>query len=281
MRSTIQNCRQPRLLAGLFLCIAFLLAANPAGACGLDWSKVTWPNLGTVPVLGPWEFEFDMTDFEGAPCPPGLKVTITVTREHLPGDLTSGFFNPPPSEDCVASVDPNCGFNEFGASHDLGVFFDPSTSGTSPIIIKAEFSSPVPNLKFQITDIDFSGFSSNPSFGARLDKVKITSDVGNPILSDTPAGGTPTYTIDGNEATAKCTVNPFPFCNPTTDTTSATVGPAPPDAGTVLVDFSARPAVREVIITYSEAGTGTNPTARGIGVLAKLTPVELLEFSIE
>jgi hypothetical protein len=267
MRSTTQNCRQPRLLVGLFLflCVALLPVATPAGACGLDWANVAvvWPNGS----LGP--HTFPMTTFGGATCPPGLTVTIQVTQ---PAGSPGSFTFSSPAEDCAAGCvnSPQL----FGGAQNLGVVFDPTSAGASPLTITATFSSPFPNLKFEVSDIDFSNFPAAPTAGARRDQVVITSNVGNPTLSF-KTGGTHTFSIAGNTATANCTVNAFPTCNPATDTTAA-----PSDSGTVIADFGAL-SVTTATITYNEFGTGTDPTGRGVGFLANLTPVELLDFSVE
>lgn len=266
----------PRLLKGLFLCAAILLpAASPANACGLDWADVAvvWP----AGSLGP--HTFPMTTFGGAPCPAGLTVTISVTK---PGTTSGTFGAPYPAEDCAG-----CSTNEFGSSHDLGVIFDPNGRGLSPVVVTATFSAPFPNLRFEVSDIDFSNIGVSPNDGAfhRMDEIVITSDVGNPTLSYKTAGPN-TFSINpagSNKATANCSGPGWPACNPAADTTSATEGPAPPEAGTVVADFGAL-APTTVTITYNEASPdeeGRNPIGRGVGLLANLTPVELLEFSVE
>jgi hypothetical protein len=257
------------ILAGLFLGSALLLpAATPAAACVLDWADagVVWPS-GT---LGPHTFA--MT---GGGCPAGLTVTITVA----PGAGTLGSFTSggsgdvAPKEDCPT---PTCSSNFFGSLHDLGIVFDPTTGGASPIEITATFSVPITTLVFEISDVDFSIGGSGQDH--RRDQVVITGNNGAliPALSFKTAAPR-TFSIAGNTATANCTVSPEPTCNPATDTTAA-----PSDTGTVVVDFGAA-SVSTVRITYNEAGNGANPANRGIGVFASLTatPVELTGFTIE
>lgn len=185
-------------------------------------------------------------------------------------------------EDCHTGAD--CPVNNFGDSQDLAIVFDPAAGGPSPVTVTATFSSPFPNLKFEISDIDFSESGSTPG-QHRLDRVKITSpDAGDP-MSITPKNDVGPYTfvtpIIGNTVTAKCT-GTQPACSPS-DTTAAVPaeGNNPnPDSGTVIVKFGATP-VSAVTITYTEAGNGTDPTGRGIAVLANLTPVELMSFTVD
>lgn len=259
----------PQLLAGLLVCAALLLpASTPASACGLDWADagVVW-STGT---LGP--HTFPLTTFGGVACPVGATVTITVTQ---PVGTSGSFVLSTPREDCAS-----CGFNNFGSAQDLGLDFDPLTGTpivTSPILVTATFSPPITNLSFEISDIDFG-----PGTGARLDQVVVTSDAGDPTLGFKTAAPR-TFSISGNTATANCTVSAFPTCNQATDTTAA----APlagdnqnPDSGTVVASFGAL-TVTTVTITYNEAGSNADPAGRGIGVLANLTPVELMSFTIE
>jgi hypothetical protein len=254
------------LLTGLLLCAVLLLpAAAPASACSLDWADagVVW----TSATLGP--HVFPMT---GGGCPAGLTVTITVTQGGTAGSFTSGGSGDvSPKEDCPT---PTCSSNFFGSAHDLGVVFDPTTSGASPIVVTATFSAPITTLVFEISDIDFSIAGAGQDH--RRDQVVVTSNAGNPTLSFKTAAPR-TFSIAGNTATANCTVSPEPTCNPATDTTTA-----PSDTGTVVVDFGAL-SVTTVTITYNEAGNGANPAGRGIGLLANLvaTPVELTGFTIE
>ena len=254
----------PRLLTGLLLCGALLPAvAAPASACGLNWADpaVVWPD-GT---LGPHTFPLT-----GGGCPAGAMVTITIA----PTPASGGFLLSTPGEDCTG-----CTNDIFGSSHDLGLDFDPSSSGTSPITITATFSSPLTNLVFEISDIDFGGATPpNPpdTVNSRLDQVVVNSNAGAPTLSFKTAGAH-TFSISGNSATANCNPGPFPACTPATDTTAA-----PSDTGTVVANFGAL-SVTTVTITYNEVGSGTNPAGRGIGILANLTatPVELTGFTIE
>jgi hypothetical protein len=245
----------PRLLGGLLLCGVLLPVAAPASACGLNWADpaVVW----TSGTLGPHTFPLT-----GGGCPAGAMVTITVTPTPASGSFLLGT----PAEDCASG----CLTNLFGLSHDLGLDFDPSVSGTSPVTITATFSSPLTNVAFEISDIDFGGPAN-----ARLDQVVITSNAGNPTLSFKTVGSH-TFSISGNTATANCT-GTFPNCTPASDTTDQTS-----DSGTVVANFGAL-SVTTVTITYNEAGSSTDPAGRGIGVLANLTatPVELTGFTIE
>jgi hypothetical protein len=248
----------PRLLTGLLLCGALLPAfAAPAGACGLNWADpaVVWPN-GSV---GPHTFPLT-----GGGCPGGAMVTITITPTPASGSFVLGT----PAEDCASG----CLTNLFGLSHDLGLDFDPAANkGTSPITITAVFSSPLTNVVFEISDIDFGGPSGAST--ARLDQVVVDSNAGQPSLSFKTVGSH-TFSISGNTATAICT-GTFPNCSDAqADQTT--------DAGTVVVNFGAL-SVTTVTITYNEAGTNTDPAGRGIGILANLTatPVELTGFTVE
>ncbi|HEX6900178.1 MAG TPA: hypothetical protein VF789_10710 [Thermoanaerobaculia bacterium] len=244
-----------RLLAALLLCGGLLLTgAAPAGAATLNWADpaVVWPNGS----LGPHTFTLSN----------GVMVTITVAA-------TAGgsFTFSSPAEDCASGCvnSPQL----FGSAHNLGVVFDPTAGGASTVNVTLSFSTPVTDLMFEISDIDFSVGAAGTH---RRDQVVITSNAGNPALSFKTVG-THTFSIAGNTATANCTVSPEPNCNPATDTTAA-----PSDAGTVVVDFTGL-SVSTVTIAYNEAGSGTNPSGRGIGLLANLslTPVELMNFTIE
>jgi hypothetical protein len=165
----------------------------------------------------------------------------------------------------------------------LAIVFDPAAGGPSPVTITATFSSPFPNLKFEISDIDFSESGSTPG-QHRLDRVMVTSpDAGDPMSITPKTEGPYTFVtpIIGNTVTAKCT-GTQPACSPS-DTTAAVPLPTnnpDPDSGTVVVDFGAL-SVSTVIITYTEAGNGSDPTGRGIAVLAHLTPVELIDFTVD
>lgn len=260
MRDVIQSRHEadahsavPRLLAGLLLCCGLLLAgAAPADAATLDWADpaVVWPNGS----LGPHTYTLSN----------GVMITITVAA-------TAGgaFENSTPAEDCPSG----CATNFFGTAHDLGVVFNPTAGGASTVNITLSLSTPVTDLIFEISDIDFS---VGPVGGHRRDQVVVTSNAGNPALSFKTVG-THTFSIAGNTATANCTVNPEPTCNAATDTTGVDS-----DSGTVVVDFTGL-SVSTVTIAYNEAGNGTNPSGRGIGLLANLslTPVELMNFTVE
>ena len=275
----------PRLLTGLLLCGALLPAvAAPASACGLNWADpaVVW-TATNPPNLGPHTFPLT-----GGGCPPGATVTITVTP--TPGSGIFRPFPPPstPAEDCGL---PECLTNEFGPSHDLALSFDPDPDKASPITITVTFSSPLTNVAFEISDIDFGGGAPGSE---RLDQVVVNSNAGAPTLSFKPPTTTPptprTFSIDAVNATAtaNCNPGPFPTCSPATDTTQTMpqLGEnQDPDAGTVKANFGAL-SVTTVTITYKEAGDKSNPAGRGIGILANLTattatPVELTGFTIE
>lgn len=258
----------PRLLAGLLLCAALLLsAASSASALALlDWNDpaVVWPDGS----LGPHAFTLSN----------GIVVTITVTQ---PGGTSGSFSSTSPREDCALTTLPTACLTtqQFGSLHNLAVLFDPSLGTpivTSPIIVTVSFSAAVTDLKFEISDIDFATGGTPGVLDHRRDQVVITSNAGSPTLSFKTVGSH-TFSISGNTATANCTVSPEPTCNTATDTTAA-----PSDSGTAVVDFGVL-AVTTVTITYNEAGNGSNPASRGIGLLAglQLTPVELTSFTIE
>jgi hypothetical protein len=137
------------------------------------------------------------------------------------------------------------------------------------------FSAPFPGLKFEITDVDFGGAPGTDPTGHRLDRVTVTSNVGNPTLTAKIAPPN-TFTIAGNVATAICTGSEATNCTPAGDTADPNT-----DKGTVLVDFSALPPVTTVNVHYTEVGNQPDPAARGIGVFGNLTPVELMSFTVE
>jgi len=213
-------------------------------------------------------------------------VTITVSQ-----GATSGFFlrgaNGTTShrEDCAPGL--GCTVNNFGVAQDLAVIFNPTAGGTSPVTVTAVFSSPFPDLKFEISDIDFGGntFPSTDPTGHRLDQVTITSDAGVPTSITPKTAGPYTFVtpIVGNTVTAKCTGSEATNCNSPTDTTAAVPlanNNPDPDSGTILVDFTGK-TVTTMTITYTEAGNDSDPAGRGIGVLGHLTPVELMSFTID
>lgn len=239
-------------LAGLFLaCALVLAAARPAAAASavLDWDTVNWPpgSLVSSYTLGN-----------------GITVTINISTS-----AAGSFTNGTPQEDCST-----CSINFLGLSHDLGIIFDPSGPGASPVITTVTFSAPVTQLKFEISDIDFSIGGAGQDY--RLDQVVITSDAGDPVLTP-KTGGSHTFTISGNTATANCSNPGPPNCNPTVDTTDQTS-----DSGTIVIDFGAK-AVSTMTITYNETSGQPNPAGRGVGILGNLveTPVELTSFTIE
>lgn len=273
--------RIPLYLAGLLLGGALLPAplAATSPEILLKWGDpgVAWPDgsLGSQTFL--------MSN--------GVQATITVAK----GSGTAGGFsntNQPagsttisPLEDCGSPG--NCDSNAFGSAHDLAVAFDPAPSAafpagqvTSPIIITMTFTDAVThtptaltNLKFEISDIDFSIGGSDSGQSHRRDEIVVTSDGEDPTLSfKTP--GPHTFSISDNKATANCT-GVEPTCSTADDTTVA-----PSDSGTVVVDFSGK-SVKAVTITYNEAGTGNNPAFRGVGVFGELTPVELVSFTVD
>jgi hypothetical protein len=240
-----------------------LPAATPASACTLNWADagVVWTNgaLTHAPFI-----------LTGGGCPANATVTITVTQ---PAGTLGSFTFSSPAEDCPSGC---VNAHLFGSAHNLGVVFDPSPGTppvTSPILVTLLFSTAVTNLTFEISDIDFSQAGAGQDH--RLDRVSITSNAGDPVLSFKTAAPR-TFTIAGNTATANCT-GTQPTCNTAADTTAA-----PSDSGTVVVDFSAL-SVTTVTITYTEAGNGANPSGRGVGFLANqnLTPVELMGFSVD
>lgn len=247
----------PRFLAGLLLCGALLpWAATPASAASLSWADpaVEWP----AGSLGP--HTFPLTDGNG------VTATITVSQPSPPVGVFEGGY---PAEDCAGE----CTINNFGSSHDLGIRFDPAKGTpivTSPVTIEVTFSSPVTQLRFEVSDIDFSvaGIEDNKDQDHRRDQIVVTSNAGNPTLSYKALPST--FTISGTTATANCT-GTEPTCS-ASDTTAAVPLPGNnqnPDSGTVVADFGAL-SVTTVTITYNEAGDGPNPAGRGVGFLANL-----------
>lgn len=268
-------------MAGLFLCGALLPGALPASAeVLLKWDDpgVAWPDGSQGSQT------FTLSN--------GVLATITVVKATGTGGAFSASNQPAgsttvsPLEDCGSPA--GCDSNAFGSAHDLAVVFNPAPTVAnppgqvvSPILVTMSFSDSVTllptairNVKFEISDIDFSVAGSDPGSSHRRDQIVVTSDAGNPTLAFKTAGSH-TFSIAGNTATANCTVNPEPVCNPATDTTVA-----PSDSGTAVVDFGAA-AVTKVTVTYNEAGNGSDPAFRGIGVFGELTPVELISFTVD
>lgn len=265
--SHVHLFKVPRLLAAL-LCGALLpAAAAPAhGATAeLDWTDplVVWPDGS----LGPHTFPLTVSGV-----PSGVTATVSVTQ---PLSTTGVFAGVYPAEDCLGG----CSVNNFGPFHDLGVRFDPAAGTpvvTSPIVIEVSFSTAVSQVRFEISDVDFSvaGFEAGMSQDHRRDQVVITgTDFNNGSITPTLSYKTAppnTFTIAGNMATANCT-GVEPTCSPA-DTTAAQPQPTDnqnPDSGTVVVDFGGQ-LVTKVTITYNEAGNGPNPASRGVAFLANL-----------
>ncbi|MCG8225547.1 hypothetical protein J2Q12_07775, partial [Tenacibaculum finnmarkense genomovar finnmarkense] len=137
------------------------------------------------------------------------------------------------------------GTGTLGTLDDLGIFFDPdATQGTSPVKIQIDFTEKMYNLNFKITDIDAGGF------GVRIDKVTITSDVGNPILTKVSETSS-SFTVANNQATA------IRYVASTKD-----------NKGTVLVQVP--DGAKSITIIYEEVGTVSDPGTRGIGILGDL-----------
>ncbi|MCG8820892.1 hypothetical protein G1K72_08765, partial [Tenacibaculum finnmarkense] len=137
------------------------------------------------------------------------------------------------------------GTGTLGTLDDLGIFFDPdATQGTSPVKIQIDFTEKMYNLNFKITDIDAGGF------GVRIDKVTITSDVGNPILTKVSETSS-SFTVANNQATA------IRYATSDKD-----------NKGTILVQVP--DGAKSITIIYEEVGTASDPGTRGIGILGDL-----------
>ncbi|MCD8413580.1 beta strand repeat-containing protein, partial [Tenacibaculum finnmarkense] len=137
------------------------------------------------------------------------------------------------------------GAGTLGTLDDLGIFFNPdATQGTSPVKIQIDFTEKMYNLNFKITDIDAGGF------GVRIDKVTITSDIGNPILTKVSETSS-SFTVANNQATAIRYV--------TSDKDNK---------GTILVQVP--DGAKSITIIYEEVGTASDPGVRGIGILGDL-----------
>ncbi|MCG8808476.1 hypothetical protein G1K70_10000, partial [Tenacibaculum finnmarkense] len=137
------------------------------------------------------------------------------------------------------------GTGTLGTLDDLGIFFDPADNqGASPVKIQIDFTEKMYNLNFKITDIDAGGS------GLRIDKVTITSDVGNPILTKVSETSS-SFTVANNQATAIRYV--------TSDKDNK---------GTILVQVP--DGAKSITIIYEEVGTVSNPGVRGIGILGDL-----------
>ncbi|WP_275552739.1 Ig-like domain-containing protein [Tenacibaculum piscium] len=137
------------------------------------------------------------------------------------------------------------GTGTFGTLDDLAVLFDPAANqGASPVKIQIDFTEKMYNLNFKITDIDAGGF------GFRMDKITITSDVGNPILTKVSETSS-SFTVANNQATAIRYV--------TSDKDNK---------GTILVQVP--DGAKSITIIYEEVGTASDPGVRGIGILGDL-----------
>ncbi|MEP7008851.1 MAG: hypothetical protein ABJC13_00860 [Acidobacteriota bacterium] len=265
----------PLLLAGLLLCGVLLpLSVTTASAAGLDWNTAAWTPNGT---LGPKTFVLSN----------GISVTITVIQ---PGGTTGIFSNGTPSEDCdtTMSIPPGqCPNNNFGTAHDLGIEFNPAAGTppvTSPILIQMDFSPAINALNFDISDIDYS-LGSTLGVDFRRDQVVLSSvPAATPTLTfKNPMLATHTFSI--NNATSTATANCNPPASPGVEDCNSSLDTANPntDTGTLNINYPFPQALTRVTITYNEAGSGSNPSSRGIGLLANLveTPVELTKFTIE
>ncbi|MCD8433102.1 hypothetical protein LNJ05_10060, partial [Tenacibaculum finnmarkense genomovar ulcerans] len=137
------------------------------------------------------------------------------------------------------------GSGTFGTLDDLAVLFDPAANqGTSPVKIQIDFTKEMYNLNFKITDIDAGGF------GFRMDKITITSDVGNPILTKVSETSS-SFTVANNQATA------IRYATSDKD-----------NKGTILVQVP--DGAKSITIIYEEVGTVSDPGVRGIGILGDL-----------
>ncbi|MCG8806543.1 beta strand repeat-containing protein, partial [Tenacibaculum finnmarkense] len=137
------------------------------------------------------------------------------------------------------------GTGTFGTLDDLAVLFDPAANqGASPVKIQIDFTKEMYNLNFKITDIDAGGF------GFRMDKITITSDVGNPILTKVSETSS-SFTVANNQATA------IRYATSDKD-----------NKGTILVQVP--DGAKSITIIYEEVGTVSDPGVRGIGILGDL-----------
>ncbi|MBE7697338.1 beta strand repeat-containing protein, partial [Tenacibaculum finnmarkense] len=137
------------------------------------------------------------------------------------------------------------GTGTFGTLDDLAVLFDPAANqGASPVKIQIDFTKEMYNLNFKITDIDAGGF------GFRMDKVTITSDEGNPILTKVSETSS-SFTVVNNQATA------IRYATSDKD-----------NKGTILVQVP--DGAKSITIIYEEVGTVSDPGVRGIGILGDL-----------
>ncbi|MCD8443810.1 beta strand repeat-containing protein, partial [Tenacibaculum finnmarkense] len=137
------------------------------------------------------------------------------------------------------------GTGTFGTLDDLAVLFDPAANqGASPVKIQIDFTEKMYNLNFKITDIDAGGF------GFRIDKITITSDVGNPILTKVSETSS-SFTVANNQATA------IRYATSDKD-----------NKGTILVQVP--DGAKSITIIYEEVGTVSDPGVRGIGILGDL-----------
>jgi len=134
----------------------------------------------------------------------------------------------------------------FGGISDLGVLFNPDVNTTtSPVTVTLNFSEPVYNASFLISDIDASG-------ALRDDKVTVTSDIGSPTV------------------TVLAVTNPTVISNSSNSAESiADIGSDDDNQGTVRVTIPN--GATTVTIVYEEINTLTdNNPVRGAGFFGNL-----------
>jgi hypothetical protein len=242
-------------ISTLILCILCI-----AGAKFNAQAQCTTANWGT----SPWNGGTSTAGVNLTNIVAGLNATVTVSKGAVVGTLDNPNVvvqsTPQISQNFnTFQLDPAAGFVSntgtsfgFGAINDLAVYFNPAANqGTSPLTITLTFNQPVYNLSFLISDIDGDGVSP-PTSGSRRDKVTVTSNAGNPVLSSNAGALSPTFNISGNSAQATSSAIT------TNNTTAGTINVTVPNGATT------------VTIVYEETSGASDPAMRGIGILGGL-----------
>ncbi|TXD47631.1 PA14 domain-containing protein [Polaribacter sp. IC073] len=217
----------------LFLFLGLFISFSTAAQSSIDWSTASWTNgntTGTIPLTVPAGYKAE-------------SVTISVTHNAADGVLLNRVF-----DDDSPNIDYATN-GSFGGIDDFGINFNPAyfrQNANSPVTIKLTFSSPIKNLVFNVSDVDYSN--------GRIDRVYVTSNAGD------PASITRVNTSNSTIAT---------ISNNNTITSSAAKGDSTNDnLGSALVNFGSK-VIEEVTITYSDSGETYR--ARGIGLFGAFT----------
>jgi hypothetical protein len=194
----------------------------------LDWSSAPWTDgqtSGTIPLTVPAGFD-------------PQTVTINVSLNAADGAFVndSGGNGVFPKIDYAAS-------GIFGGIDDFAIAIDPEDTGRtntdSPVTITLTFSTPVNNLNFFVSDIDYS----NP----RVDAITVTSNAGDPVSI--------TRVVTTNSTVANIGANSFSSSTSNGDSSNDNLG-------SVEVDFGSK-LVTTITVVYSDSNNSGG--ARGVG----------------